>query len=68
MTITEFTITELAVGIGTIIGGISGCLLVMFKSRCRNIRLCWGLVDCERKLQDEQDEEPNENNNLDNNV
>jgi len=59
MTITEFTITELAVGIGTIIGSISACLLICFKSRCKNVKICCGLVDCERKIKDEEDEEKN---------
>jgi len=52
-----YTITELAVGVGTVIGAISACLLVCFKSRCKNIRICYGLIDCERKLKDEEESE-----------
>ena len=59
MTITEFTITELAVGIGTIISAISACLLICFKSRCKNVKLCCGLVNCERKIKDEEEEKKN---------
>ena len=46
---------------------ISSVLLVIFKSRCKNISLCWGLVGCIREVQDESEEEDEENNNNNNN-
>ena len=46
---------------------IGSTLLVIFKSRCKNISLCFGLVNCIRDLQTESDEEDNDNNNLNNN-
>ena len=49
---------------------IGSTLLVIFKSRCKNISLCFGLVNCIRDVQsesDEEDEENNNNNNLNNN-
>ena len=36
---------------------ISSVLLVIFKSRCKNINLCCGLVNC---LRDPKDDEPEE--------
>jgi len=59
-----FTITELAVGVGTVIGAISACLLVCFKSRCKNISICFGMLSLERKIKedDEKEEEGNINN------
>jgi hypothetical protein len=32
-------------------------LLVLFKSRCRNISICWGLWSCAREVQDGDDSE-----------
>ena len=45
---------------------IGSTLLVIFKSRCKNISLCWGLVGCIREVQDESEEEDEENNNNNN--
>ena len=36
---------------------IASVLLVVFKSRCIKINLCFGLVNCDRQLQDDSDEE-----------
>ena len=36
---------------------IGSTLLVIFKSRCKNITLCWGLIGCIREVQSESDEE-----------
>ena len=66
MGITEYTITELAVGIGTVISAISACLLICFKSRCKNVRICYGLIDCERQL--EKDKKNNNNIEINNDI
>jgi len=42
---------------------IGSTLLVIFKSRCKNITLCWGLIGCIREVQSESDEEEDNNNN-----
>ena len=47
----EFTITELSYAIIAIMGGLSGLLLVIWKSRCKTINLCWGGVDCQREVE-----------------
>ena len=36
---------------------IASVLLVIFKSRCKTINLCWGLINCLREVQSESDEE-----------
>tara|TARA_Y100001970_G_scaffold271534_1_gene367083 strand:+ start:3174 stop:3479 length:306 start_codon:yes stop_codon:yes gene_type:complete len=38
---------------------IGSTLLVIFKSRCKNITLCWGLIGCIRDVKDETDDEEN---------
>ena len=49
---------------------ISSVLLVVFKSRCKTINLCCGLVNCLRDPKadtEEEDNNNNENNNENNN-
>jgi len=46
---------------------IGSTLLVIFKSRCKNITLCWGLIGCIREVQSDSDEEGDEENNNNNN-
>lgn len=41
------TITALTASIGSILTIITGYLL---KSRCTEFELCWGCIECERKL------------------
>jgi hypothetical protein len=37
---------------------IASVLLVLFKSRCKKISICYGLLSCDRKVQsDSEDEE-----------
>tara|TARA_R100001015_G_C4453457_1_gene42834 strand:+ start:242 stop:517 length:276 start_codon:yes stop_codon:yes gene_type:complete len=45
---------------------IGSTLLVIFKSRCKNITLCWGLIGCIRDVKDDTDEEGDEENNNNN--
>tara|TARA_Y100001934_G_scaffold279937_1_gene385184 strand:+ start:671 stop:955 length:285 start_codon:yes stop_codon:yes gene_type:complete len=47
---------------------LASVLLVIFKSRCKTINLCFGLINCIRDPKDESDgEEENNNNNNNNN-
>lgn len=39
----------------------SGVLATLFTSRCKHISVCWGCIDCERKLKDDTDIEDNHN-------
>lgn len=40
---------------------IASVLLVLFKSRCKTINLCFGLINCIRDPQDLSDDEEEEN-------
>lgn len=42
---------------------LASVLLVIFKSRCRTINLCCGLIGCNRDVMTESEEEDNNNNN-----
>ena len=44
----NYTIGELSIGVVSIIGAIGGCCLIMFKSKCLSLRLCWGCINLER--------------------
>ena len=43
---------------------LASVLLVIFKSRCKTINLCFGLINC---IRDPKDDDDDENNNEDNN-
>ena len=36
---------------------IASVLLVIFKSRCSNIKLCCGLLSCDRKVTEDEDDD-----------
>ena len=36
---------------------VGSVLLIVFKSRCKNIKLCCGVIECIREVKDETDEE-----------
>ena len=46
---------------------ISSVLLVIFKSRCKTINICCGLINCLRDPKDDTDEDNNDENNNNNN-
>ena len=46
---------------------ISSVLLVIFKSRCKTIDICCGLINCLRDPKDDTDEDNNDENNNNNN-
>ena len=46
---------------------ISSVLLVIFKSRCKTIDICCGLINCLRDPKEDTDEDDNDNNNNENN-
>ena len=41
----------------------SGVLATLFTSRCIHVSVCWGCIDCERKLKDEHDTDIEEKDN-----
>ena len=44
---------------------IGSTLLVIFKSRCKNITLCWGLLGCIREVQTDSEEEEEDDKDKD---
>tara|TARA_R100001594_G_scaffold92389_1_gene126664 strand:+ start:1434 stop:1622 length:189 start_codon:yes stop_codon:yes gene_type:complete len=56
----EFTIGDLGVFIGTIGGVVTSILIVLQKSKCKNIKCCG--ASCDRKIPDEELVPPVEEN------
>ncbi len=54
---TDWTSNDYANIITISAAAISSVLLVVFKSRCKNIKLCCGFIDCIREPKGESDEE-----------
>jgi len=42
---------------------VGSVLLIVFKSRCVKISLCFGLWSCDRQIQDDDDENVEQQNN-----
>ena len=53
----NYTIDQIAGALALTLGSIGGLCLIMFKSRCERISLCWGAWTCDRKVVDESSEE-----------
>tara|TARA_R110002096_G_scaffold213431_2_gene400899 strand:- start:110 stop:412 length:303 start_codon:yes stop_codon:yes gene_type:complete len=49
----DFTIDQLGGTLALVLGSVGGLCLILFKSRCENITICWGLWSCSRKVQEE---------------
>ena len=52
----DFTIDQLGGTLALILGSVGGPCLILFKSRCERISICWGLWSCDRKVQEEEDD------------
>ena len=63
---TEWNANDYANIITISAAAISSVLLVIFKSRCKTIDICWGGINCLRDPMEEEDAN-NENNNNENN-
>jgi hypothetical protein len=50
----KFTITELSYAVIAMSGAISGILMVVWKSRCKTINLCYGCAKCDRDVLKEE--------------
>ena len=50
----NFTIDQVAGALALTLGSIGGLCLIIFKSRCETISLCWGLWICNRKVEEEK--------------
>lgn len=51
----DFTLDQVAGAVALIISSLGGLLLIIFKSRCSEIKVCWGLWSCIREVPEKQD-------------
>ena len=52
----DYTIDQMAGSLALILGSLGGLLLIVFKSRCTQISICWGLWSCVRALPPDDDD------------
>ena len=55
----DYNINEIAGSLALVLGSIGGLCLIMFKSRCESISICWGVWECSRKVAEEE-QQPDE--------
>ena len=48
----DYSLDQVAGALALVISSVGGLLLICFKSRCSQIRLCWGLWSCVRVIPD----------------
>ena len=53
----NYTIDQVAGALALTLGSIGGLCLILFKSRCETISICWGAWVCNRKVSEEDKEE-----------
>ena len=51
----NYTIDQVAGALALTLGSVGGLCLILFKSRCSTITLCWGLWSCNRKVMTEEE-------------
>ena len=49
----NYTIDHMAGALALTLGSVGGLCLILFKSRCERISVCWGLWSCNRKVSDD---------------
>jgi hypothetical protein len=53
----NYTIDQVAGALALTLGSLGGLCLILFKSRCTEISICWGLWSCDRKVSEEDKED-----------
>lgn len=53
----NFTIDQVAGAAALVLGSIGGLLMIIFKSRCETISICWGMWSCKRVVPPEESDE-----------
>ena len=51
----DYNINEVAGALSLAIGSLGGLCLILFKSRCKTISICYGLWKCNREVLDEEE-------------
>ena len=54
MSLADFTIDQMAGALALTLGSIGGLCLILFKSRCEKISICWGVWSCNRKVSEDE--------------
>ena len=49
----NYTIDQVAGALALTLGSVGGLCLILFKSRCETITICWGLWSCNRKVSED---------------
>ena len=49
----DYTIDQMAGALALTLGSVGGLCLILFKSRCERISVCWGLWSCNRKVSED---------------
>ena len=49
----NYTIDQMAGALALTLGSVGGLCLILFKSRCERISVCWGLWSCNRKVSED---------------
>ena len=53
----DFSLDQVAGASALIVSSIGGLLLIVFKSRCKKINCCCGLLSCDRIVQSDDEDE-----------
>jgi len=61
----NYTIDQVAGALALTLGSLGGLCLILFKSRCSSITICWGLWSCNRKVMTEEELEKAEKDKQD---
>lgn len=56
----NYTIDQVAGALALTLGSLGGLCLILFKSRCETISICWGAWACNRKVAEEDKEDKKE--------
>lgn len=65
MTLTSFNIIELSTFVCSVVGAIAMLLGQTQKSKCKNLRCCWGCIVCDRTVDAIIEEEEQVNTEVD---
>ena len=49
----NYTIDQVAGALALTLGSVGGLCLILFKSRCETITICWGLWSCNLKVSED---------------
>ena len=54
----DYSLDQVAGALALVLGSLGGLCLILFKSRCETISICWGAWACNRKVPDAEPDDP----------